>query len=339
VTCGGSGQVRGTGGAGNVPDNQAAEAEAARQAAETARQAAAAAQQRALEEQQRKEREEAARRQVEFDRAKQDALRTMKGITDNELGLKGATTGTDLGLKGLGDAKTGDLGLKGIGDPAPPPFIDASVVDLRDKKQPLVVDPNVVKGTPPPTTQPQFLAGLRSPDRDRDILLYLYPPDQRNGVFPKNPEQRLINPLREPERYQAWEASVQAQLVAHARKNQAQEVIALMDQDATLNAARNRIVKEEEAAIYAAHTRLAKELGQKFEAFRKANGLKDFLQMLQKEKDDPAFKQQSQALVDAYWKDFDTAAFDARQNSLRQMQVEIARFTQRHADGEKGKKP
>ena len=112
------------------------EAEQQRQEAERQRQLEADRQrQLELEEQQKREEEEARKRQEEFERNKQEALKSMKGIAEGELGLKGADTGGDFGLKGMGDSGAG-LGLKGIGD--------ASVVDLSDKKGPLIVDPSVV---------------------------------------------------------------------------------------------------------------------------------------------------------------------------------------------------
>lgn len=75
--------------------------------------------QRELEEQRTREEEEARKKQEEFERDKRDALRSLKGIGESELGLKGAAAGSDSGLKGPGDAGTGGLGLKGIPD-APP---------------------------------------------------------------------------------------------------------------------------------------------------------------------------------------------------------------------------
>ena len=44
----------------------------------------------------------------------------MKGIAENELGLKGISTSDDSELKGIGEPKVSVLGLKGVGDPAPP---------------------------------------------------------------------------------------------------------------------------------------------------------------------------------------------------------------------------
>ncbi len=112
-----------------------------------------------------------------------------------------------------------------------------------------------------------------------------------------------------------------------------------MDQDPALSAARNRIVKEETATINAAHARLMKELGEKFDAFRRANGERDFLQMLQREKDDPAFKQESQAILDDYWMAVGNAESPARQRSVQQMQSEVAKFFERHPEIEKGNNP
>ena len=97
----------------NPQENQADNAEATRQAAEAERQ-------RALAEQRKKAQEEAARRQAEFEKNKQEALSSMKGIAENELGLKGISTSDDSGLKGIGEPKVSVLGLKGVGDPAPP---------------------------------------------------------------------------------------------------------------------------------------------------------------------------------------------------------------------------
>jgi hypothetical protein len=79
----------------------------------------AAARQQALEEQRQREQAEANRRQEEFEKAKQEALASMKAITENELGLKGVISGDDLGLKGVGEAGAVNLGLKGVGETSP----------------------------------------------------------------------------------------------------------------------------------------------------------------------------------------------------------------------------
>lgn len=110
------------------------------------------------EERARKEAEEAKQRQIEFEQKREEALRSMKGIAENELGLKGVSADNGLGLKGVGETGSNELGLKTLFEnpngPAPAvdsrvkgsskldvgaelkPVgkVDSSVVDLRDVK-------------------------------------------------------------------------------------------------------------------------------------------------------------------------------------------------------------
>jgi hypothetical protein len=91
------------------------EAERQRQEAERQRQLETERKrQREIEEQRKREEEAAKRRQEEFERSKQDALNSMKGISESELGIKDASSSGDLGLKEIGDTGKGGLGLKGI---------------------------------------------------------------------------------------------------------------------------------------------------------------------------------------------------------------------------------
>ncbi len=140
-TCGGTGRAEQSQ---SSTDNQAP----ATRGADERRREEEDRQRRADEVREQKE-EDARRRQEDFDKAKSDALRSMKGITENELGLKGAGSGDDPGLKGAGDSGTSDLGLKGSGVTHPRSFADSSVVDLRslvNPGKPIIVDPNVPKG-------------------------------------------------------------------------------------------------------------------------------------------------------------------------------------------------
>ncbi|MGD0199167.1 MAG: hypothetical protein ABSD27_00295 [Bryobacteraceae bacterium] len=147
-------------------DNSAAEAEAEhqrQQEAERQRQLEAERQrQREIEEQRKRDEEEARRRQAEFERKKQEALSSMKGIAENELGLKDAGAG-DLGLKDIGDTGGSGLGLReGPAPPAAPVTSTqkqpdcqwgdqgSSLVDLRclglDPDKPIVLDPHIARG-------------------------------------------------------------------------------------------------------------------------------------------------------------------------------------------------
>jgi hypothetical protein len=86
------------------------------------------------EEQARREAEERQRR-AEFEKSKQSALKELKGVESAETDLKGFEPGGELGLKETTVSTT----LRDIN-------FDPSVVDLRDKKKPYVLDLTVVKG-------------------------------------------------------------------------------------------------------------------------------------------------------------------------------------------------
>lgn len=73
--------------------------------------------QREVEEERRRKEDEAKKKQEKFERDKQEALKSMKGITEGELGLKGSDSGA-LGLKDIGEpGGSGRLGLKDVDAP------------------------------------------------------------------------------------------------------------------------------------------------------------------------------------------------------------------------------
>jgi hypothetical protein len=173
----------------------------------------AAEAQRALEERQRqlraeavrKQKEAAERRQAEFERAQREILNSMKGITGNELGLKGISTSEDFGLKGVGEMRTGDLGLKGVGETDLPRTLfekgtrDSAPVDTR-AKGPSKLDASTLSVMPPTveparrSTTPTTGAPRASVPED-PVKEFLFPGKPR--IFPKNPDPPLLNPLIE----------------------------------------------------------------------------------------------------------------------------------------------
>jgi hypothetical protein len=105
---------------GGVPSYPAYDAEAERQRqieAERQRLEAERQRQEEIEEQRKKVEADAKLRQEKFEHEKQNALSSMKGIPEGELGLKNIDTG-GLGLKDLRSTDAGTLGLKEIGKPA-----------------------------------------------------------------------------------------------------------------------------------------------------------------------------------------------------------------------------
>ena len=82
-----------------------------------------------------REAEEHRLKQEEFEKNKQDALNSMKGISENELGLKGVSTDNELGLKGAGDTGSSGLGLKTLFEK---PIGEAPAVDVEKERIRLV---------------------------------------------------------------------------------------------------------------------------------------------------------------------------------------------------------
>jgi hypothetical protein len=117
------------------------------------------------EEKARKEAEAAKRRQEEFEKNKQDALGSMKGITENELGLKGVSADNGLGLKGVGETGKSDLGLKEVASATPAePVNSSAVVDLRFLQWPRNSSSINISGI-------KVQEGVNNPDQLRQGLL------------------------------------------------------------------------------------------------------------------------------------------------------------------------
>lgn len=121
------------GGTSSSPAAPAYDYEAERQRQEAERQRlweAEQQRQREVQEQQRLEEEAAKQRQVEFEQNKENALKSIKGITEDELGLKGTDTG-GLDLKDIGDTGKSNLGLKELEDNKT--VNDKKIVETRQK--------------------------------------------------------------------------------------------------------------------------------------------------------------------------------------------------------------
>ena len=108
------------------------------------------------EEQTRKEAEEAKQRQIEFEQKKEEALKSMKGMAGDELGLKGVGADSGLGLKGI--TATDDIGLKGVGGTGPVSAdfglktLPNKVESRGDRAYPANCGPTVPNRTAPITT-------------------------------------------------------------------------------------------------------------------------------------------------------------------------------------------
>jgi hypothetical protein len=152
---------------GAAPSYPTYDAEAERQRQEAERQRLEAEQRRRrqeIEEQRKKEEADAKLRQEKFEQDKRNALSSMKGIAEGELGLEDIDIG-GVGLKDLRSTDTGALGLKEIEKPAG----DSSVVDLSDKKNPYAMDLDKIRAVDISGVRVQH--GVADPLRLRKELL------------------------------------------------------------------------------------------------------------------------------------------------------------------------
>lgn len=325
--------------------------------------------QRELDEERKKEEEAARKRQEEFERNKEDALNSMKGIVDNELGLKGTETSDEFGLKGIDDGKQ-EFGLKGIEDndskkdalkdSSSSGHYDPNVVDLRDKKEPLIVDPNTVKGTTENPnsrsdnkmivpTEEELLEIFNTPGIRQQMwkryLALLNAPNK--SVFPDNPDLKLINPISEPEKYRAYleaeKVLLTEKLKNKADKNDYQKIEHDKRLKEEMDKAYLRVIDEKMKVEDEARSKAAIEGEQEINALSKKYGLpvtwadddaKDSLMNWQnalaarkrKEKSDPEFAKAMQEIRDDYYRKIAKAVEDENERALKKLNVEIIKL-------------
>jgi hypothetical protein len=208
---------------------------------------------------------------------------------------------------------------------------DANVVDLRDKKGPLVVDPQAVKGPPSearfqPTSPPAAAPSGVVPPPAVDNIPFFFHWEAKQGVFPKNPEAPLINPLRDPEKWKAYDETAKASLNARIRKNRADEVIRRLQQDPGLNEARDRIVRDEEKTILRMTEQYRSEAHVAVEKVERKHGV-DYV--FETGQNNPEFQREADAIVADYFKKVDEAAAAARRHSLEEMEKEVEKAQDR----------
>jgi sRNA-binding protein len=122
---------QGAGGYSGPSPEQIAAQQAAARAAAVAAAKAEREKKEAIEAEAQRKAEADKQKQIDFEQNKENAISDMKGISENEPGLKGVGQESDLGLKGVGETGSGDLGLKTLFEK---PTGDASPVDTRVKE-------------------------------------------------------------------------------------------------------------------------------------------------------------------------------------------------------------
>jgi hypothetical protein len=232
---------------------------------------------------------------------------------------------------------------------------DPSVVDLCGMGNTLVVDPAKLKapaavaGSPQPP-DPSVAAAKRELDRQMDELFETVVRDavtarridllydaivkqaltefswQRRWPGPVNPNPRLINPLTEPQRYEAWKKSIDARLKIQAQEGKNAAIVEHMSRDPAINAARDRIVKKQEEAEHKAFTRAQSDMQAALEKLRKEANLKDFAAFQKKEQDDPNLRAKVKTTSDAIVQRWEREQHAARSAAIQEMTREIDKW-------------
>jgi hypothetical protein len=228
-----------------------------------------------------------------------------------------------------------------------------SVVDLRDKQGALVVDPKALKEgssrpklapvqPPPSLTKPQPKAsaailqdlndyGELSAQQMLEMTISLGP-RARKRIFARNPELPLINPLREPERYQAWEAAEKQRLADQAAEKKYRALRQAMADDKDLKAAADRIVKEEAKTVGREQGKIWDDSTRAYRDLKKQYDIKNNQELDKKLQSDQGFRQKMQAVADDYVQKSDANRTNGQERSIKQFLPEIAKFYQRHPE-------
>ncbi|MCU0640797.1 MAG: DUF5655 domain-containing protein [Candidatus Margulisbacteria bacterium] len=177
-------------------------------------------------------------------------------------------------------------------------------------KKLIISDPSLVNARDPKTA-------------DETVVALLFLTDTRpGGLFKLNPELPFINPLREPERYKAWEEAERKRLQLEEFNQKARE----------LDAARDRIIREENRTINRDQKRLFKVAVREFQAVRGTDPLTTFASLEARRIADPALQKKLNQIASAYWQKSDAANLQASEQAMEQMKSEVNKFFQRHPE-------
>ena len=198
----------------------------------------------------------------------------------------------------------------------------------------IIYDPFLVdlRFNPPP--KQAYRPTTPSQKADEVIIALLFLGKYRVGGIPfeQNPEFPWINPLREPERYQAWEKQERERIQAEINLNKAQAVIEVMAQDRRLTAARDQIVRDENRTNTREQQKLMKAVVQEFYQLRAQELAKSFAELNKKIAADPVLKQKTEAIANDYFKRSDDSRANAGEQSIKKIDEELTKFFKRHPE-------
>ncbi len=264
--------------------------------------------------------------------------RQLDGITARGVDFDGTKTGSAAPSGGLSFMpETPPVVGAGPVDPVKPQPapVDSSVVDLRDMgDRPLVVDPRKVKGDTETTAAklgPQKNYPVKSQEILGDARYDLL--DALLGKWPgqKNPEEPLVNPLREPEVAKALYDSGKAQFKNRMKDHAELTIVERMEADEKFAVAKGRIldarVKGEQEAVDRAFTELHQNLTQ----LARKVGAKDIPELNARfNAGDPLLQKEYDVIKKQYRLRWQQGVDDSRSAADRALADEVQKFKKQY---------
>ncbi|OPY76578.1 MAG: hypothetical protein A4E64_01475 [Syntrophorhabdus sp. PtaU1.Bin058] len=220
------------------------------------------------------------------------------------------------------------------------PVADSSVVDLRDMAdKPLVVDPRKVAGPQPRSLPlPQRITDVAGDEElsyfTEDEIRSLLTPVQKGSAWPgpKNYEEPLINPLRDPERAKALYEADKAWINQRIKTLNGEEVLKMLNADERINKARDRIVREQVHTEYEVQIKAYRQLAMEIEGMMKALGTTESQAFEAKIKEDPRLQAHIEELVQRTKQSIAAGMKQARDKAYNDMYAEVTKRTKEQGD-------
>lgn len=303
-----------------------------------------------------------------FINKKNAILKSMKGISDADLGIKDESAGGALGFKGIDDTKPPFS--KGGSGSAP---VDAratgpSQLDLPGSKD--VVYParnnasfqkgyDALRNRDPVVAAAYFEQAQRELPNDAmvrdaldvtrsmlriaaqppgDIPFNLYSEWERTRTVPRNPDRPLINPLHEPELYRAWEEDVWRKL-ATRMQGDLDGTIRRMYKDEELGAAMKRVWSEYCYEVSDQRHRIQEDFTTAMEYAAKKYSTVTNQTISQLEKENPHFREELDTLTITYRQKRDQEVAAILKQTRDKLDKEMAAYLKRHPEILKARAP
>jgi hypothetical protein len=236
---------------------------------------------------------------------------TQKGIDFDGRISPSPTPGSSGGLNFMGSQPVPVPGSVPPGvSSAPSPMIDASVVDLRDKEKPLVVDPAQLKGPLSPSS-----LKVKEPEAPmREHIRFSFFPEIRMGSDGRS-DQGHIDQI-------------------FTRKTQ-DPIMQQVVQDQRIQRTRDYIQKKEAATTGAAFDKASRDIVAQLEKIREKRGLNTVFEVVEKMGEDEKIRKQVDSAVLPIRKKFQALEAEARHRTVVELKATVDKIYQEYAQKQK----